>query len=209
MKLHTYWRSTTSYRVRIALGLKGVSYVSSPIDLLADEQNAPKYRELNPGRAVPTLVLDDGTVLTQSMAILEWLEETYPDPAFLPTGALERAHVRAAALAIATDIHPVNNLRITSRLKFMGHVEAEVTTWMNHWITEGLTAFQSMIRADTSFAFGDTPGLADICLIPQLYNAHRWGCDLTPFDRLSGIEARCLALPAFDAARPQIQPDAK
>lgn len=209
MKLFTYWRSTTSYRVRIALNLKGIDYTSVPVDLVAGGQNAPDYVALNPGQSVPTLVLEDGTVLTQSMAILDWLEETHSDPALLPSDSVGRAKVRAAALSIATDIHPVNNLRVVARLRSLGHSGPETVEWMNDWMTRGFTAFDRLIDPNTPFCFGDTPGLADLCLIPQLYNAHRWGCDLTPFSRLTEIEQRCLALPAFDHARPENQPDAQ
>ena len=208
MRLYTYWRSTTSYRVRIALNLKGIACEAVTVDLVAGEQRAPDYAALNPGQGVPTLVLDDGTVLTQSMAILDWLEETCPEPALLPEAPLARARVRAAALTIATDIHPVNNLRVVGKLKAMGHGQDEATAWMNDWMTRGFAALVRLIDADTPFCFGDAPGLADLCLVPQLYNAHRWGCDLSPFGRLTGIEARCLALPAFEAARPENQPDA-
>jgi maleylacetoacetate isomerase len=208
VKLYGYWRSSTSYRVRIALNLKGITFETIPVDLARGAQSRADYVALNPGEGVPTLVTGDGTVLVQSMAILEWLEETYPSPALLPAEAVARARVRAAALAIATDIHPVNNLRVITELKAMGHDEVETVAWMNGWMTRGLSAFARMIRPDTPFSFGETPGLADLCLVPQLYNAHRWGCDLASFSRLTDIEARCLALPAFDAARPETQPDA-
>lgn len=208
MRLYTYWRSTTSYRVRIALNLKGLAYAPVPVDLVAGAHKARDYVALNPGQGVPTLVLDDGTVLTQSMAILDWLEDTHPDPALLPSDALQRARVRAAALTIAADVHPVNNLRVVARLKEMDHSQDDTVAWMNHWMRHGFTAFAQLIDPDTEFCFGDTPGLADLCLVPQLYNAHRWGCDLTGLSRLTEIEARCLALPAFEAARPENQPDA-
>ena len=142
------------------------------------------------------------------MAILEWLEETHPAPPLLPSAPADRAAVRAAALAIAADIHPVNNLRVIERLKQMGHGQDETTAWMNDWMTRGFRTVSALIPAEGDFAFGDTPGLADICLVPQLYNARRWGCDLAPFPRLTEIEARCLALAAFAAARPEAQPDA-
>ncbi|MBV7410871.1 maleylacetoacetate isomerase [Maritimibacter sp. DP1N21-5] len=209
MKLYTYWRSTTSYRLRIALNLKGIDYESAPVNLVAGAQREAGYAAVNPGLGVPALELEDGRVLTQSMAILDWLEEVQPEPALLPRDPVDRAHVRAAAFGIATDIHPVNNLRVIGRLKAMGHGPDETTAWMNHWMSEGFTAFQSLIRPDTPFCFGETPGLADLCLVPQLYNAHRWGTDLDPFARLTEIEARCLALPAFQAARPEAQPDAQ
>jgi maleylacetoacetate isomerase len=208
MKLYSYWRSTTAYRVRIALNLKALNYTIVPVDLLKGEENAPDYVALNPGHSVPTLVFDDSTVLTQSMAILDWLDEAYPTPPLLPKGAIDRAKIRAAALTIATDIHPVNNLRVIAKLKSMGHSQNEAVAWMNDWMTRGLEAFEQLIQPDTPFCFGDTPNLADICLVPQLYNAHRWGCDLTPFRRLTEIEQRCLALPAFEAARPENQIDA-
>lgn len=208
MKLYGYWRSTTSYRVRIALAMKGIEVEHVPVNLVAGDQRAEDYVALNPGQGVPTLITDEGAVLTQSMAILDWLETVYPTPALLPEDPVERAHVRAAALVIASDVHPVNNLRVTARLKAMGHSQDEATEWMNDWMTRGFTAYQALVRPDTDFSFGDAPGLADICLIPQLYNAHRWGCDLTPFARLTEIEARCLALPAFAAARPEAQADA-
>lgn len=208
MKLFSFWRSSTSYRVRIAMNLKGVAHELVTVDLPAGEHRTPSYSALNPGMGVPILVLNDGTKLTQSMSILEYLEEAYPEPALLPTSPTERAQVRAAALAIACDIHPVNNMRVVNRIVGMGHDQDEVTGWMNHWMTEGLMAFDRMIQADCPYCFGDKPGLADICLIPQLYNAHRWGCDLTQFSRLTEIEMRCLGLRAFEAARPENQPDA-
>jgi maleylacetoacetate isomerase len=209
MKLYTYWRSSTSYRVRIALNLKGIAYEAVSVDLVGGAQRHPDYAALNPGQGVPTLVLGDGTALTQSMAILDWLEETHPAPALLPPDPLSRAQVRAAALGIATDVHPVNNLRVVQRLKSLGHSQAETVAWMNGWMQDGFAAFERLIRHDTPFCFGDTPGLAELCLVPQLYNAHRWGCDLAPFQRLREIEKRCLSLPAFDAARPENQPDAE
>ncbi|GGL70521.1 maleylacetoacetate isomerase [Wenxinia marina] len=208
VKLYTYWRSTTAYRVRIALNLKGIAYEPVPVNLVAGEQRAADYARMNPGLGVPTLVLEDGTVLTQSMAILDWLEETAPEPPLLPRDPVARARVRAAALTIAADVHPVNNLRVTQKLKEMGHSADEATAWMNDWMTRGFTALAALIPDEGPFAFGDAPGLADICLVPQIYNARRWGCDLTPFPRLTRIEAACLALPAFAAARPEAQPDA-
>ena len=208
MKLYTYWRSTTSYRVRIAMNLKGLAYEPVPVNLVAGDQKSPEYTALNPIAGVPTLVLDDGTALTQSMAILEWLEATHPEPALLPSDSVAAAQVRAAALVVACDVHPVNNLKVGAKLKEMGHSQDEVVAWMNDWMTRGFAAYQALLPDDAEFSFGDTPGLADICLVPQLYNAHRWGCDLTPFTRLTEIEERCLALPAFAAAKPENQPDA-
>ena len=203
MKLYSYWRSTTSYRVRIALALKGIAYENEPVDLVAGEQRAPGYTALNPVAGVPTLVLDDGTVLTQSMAILEYLDATWPEPSIIPAAPLAAAKVRAAALVVACDIHPVNNLKVGNRLKAMGHSQDDLVAWMRHVMAEGLGAYQALLPAGEEFSFGDMPSLADICLIPQLYNAHRWALDLSPLGRLLEIEARCLALPAFANARPE------
>lgn len=208
MKLYSYWRSTTSYRVRIALNLKGLDYETGSVNLISGEQKAPDYTALNPIAGVPTLVLDDGTTLTQSMAILEWLEAVHPTPPLLPSDPIKAAQVRAAALVMATDVHPVNNLKVVNKLKELGHDQDTVVAWMQDWIARGMTAYQFLISDNTPFSFGETPTLADICLVAQLYNAHRWNCDMTPFARLSEIEANCLKLHAFDAARPENQPDA-
>ncbi len=209
MRLYSYWRSTTSYRVRIALHLKGIDHEVVPVNLARGEQHNSGFAALNPARGVPVLVLEDGTTLTQSLAIIDYLEGIRPKPALLPARQPERARVMAAAHVVALDIHPVNNLRVVRRLKAMGHGPEETAGWMRHWMNEGLSAFQAMIRTDTPFTFGDAPGLADICLVAQLYNAHRWGLDLTPFARLTEIEGNCLALEAFARARPEAQPDAE
>ncbi len=209
MKLYGYWRSTTSYRVRIALNLKGLSYQTAAVDLVAGDQFSDAYMSLNPIGGVPSLVLEDGTVLTQSMSILDYLDAAYRAPRLLPVDPVDAAKVRAAAFVIACDIHPVNNLKVVSAIKGLGHSQAEVVDWMNSWIHRGLTAYQAMLPEDTDFSFGDSPTLADICLIPQLYNARRWGADLTSMTRLLDIETRCLALPAFALAQPDRQPDAK
>jgi maleylacetoacetate isomerase len=209
MKLYSYWRSTTSYRVRIALNLKGLPYDTVPVDLVAGAQRTAEYTALNPGQGVPALVLADGAVLTQSMAILDYLDHLEPAPALIPDDPLKRAQVLAAAHVIAMDVHPVNNLKVVNRLKSQFGASAEdATAWMRHWMTEGLTAFQALLPEGLRFCFADAPQIADLCLVPQLYNAHRWGVDMTPFSRLLDIEAEALALPAFDAARPENQPDA-
>lgn len=208
MRLYSYWRSSSSYRVRIALNLKGLAYDTQPVNLLEHEQQSPAYAALNPAQGLPALVLDDGSVLTQSMAILEWLDETYPMPPLLPPDPILRAKVRAAALVIASEVHPVNNLRVLTRLKAMGHDQADTVAWMKHWMVQGFDAYTALISPSDDFSFGATPGLADLCLVPQLYNARRWGFDLAPYPRLVAIEGRCLALSAFDAARPEAQPDA-
>ncbi len=208
MRLFSYWRSTTSYRVRIALHLKGLAFETVPVNLVAGEQRDAAYLSTNPIGGVPALDLGDGQILTQSMAILDYLDAAYPDPALLPADPLQAARIKAAAMVVACDIHPVNNLKVVGQLKALGHSQEDAVAWMNDWMTRGFTAYQALLPEGTAFSFGDTPTLADLCLVPQLYNAHRWGCDLTPFSRLTDIEARCLALPAFDAARPETQPDA-
>lgn len=209
MKLYGYWRSSAAYRLRIAFGLKGLAWTDVPVHLVKGEQHDPAFREMNPIGLVPALVLDDGTTLTQSLAILDWLDEAHPAPALLPRDPIARAHVRAAAQTLAVDTHPIQNVGVVGHLKSAHGASAEDgVAWMTHWIMRGLNAFQSLARPDTDFSFGETPSLADLCLVPQLYNAHRWGCDLTNLTRLTEIEARCLALPAFDAARPENQPDA-
>ncbi|SFT32841.1 maleylacetoacetate isomerase [Sedimentitalea nanhaiensis] len=209
LTLYSYWRSTTSYRVRVALNLKGLPYETVPVDLVAGAQRASDYVTLNPGRGVPTLVLEDGSVLTQSLAILDYLDQIAPDPALLPTDALLRARVQAAAQTIALDIHPVNNLKVVSRLKSeYGLTGDDAIDWMRHWMSEGFRAYQALLPDGPAFSFADTPLLCDICLVAQLYNAHRWGVDMTSFARLLDIEKRALKLPAFDAARPENQPDA-
>jgi maleylacetoacetate isomerase len=208
MRLHGYWRSSSTYRVRIALNLKGVPHDLAPVNLLAQEQLGAAYAALNPAKGVPALELEDGTILTQSMAILEWLDEAWPTPALLPGDLRSRAKVRAAAMVIASEIHPVNNLRVLNKLKSMGHDATATRDWMSHWMTEGFHAFDRLIDPDSAYCFGAAPGLADICLVPQLYNARRWGVDLSAWPRLGEIEARCLDLPAFEAARPETQPDA-
>jgi len=209
LTLYSYCRSTTSYRVRVALNLKGLTYDTVPVDLVAGGQRAVDYVARNPVKGVPTLVLEDGTVLTQSLAILEYLDHIAPDPALLPSNPLLRAKVQAAAQVIATEIHPVNNLKVVSRLKSEHGLTAdEGVAWMRHWMTEGFTAYQSLLPEGSKYSFSDTPLLCDICLVAQLYNAHRWGVDMTPFVRLLKIEEHALKLPAFDAARPENQPDA-
>lgn len=208
MKLYTYWRSTAAYRVRIALNLKGIAHEDVFVSLVAGEQAAPPYGALNPQHLVPALELGDGTILTQSLAIIDWLESSWPAPPLLPTDPLARARVLAAAHTVAMDIHPVNNLRVVQALgdRFGATNEAR-RDWMQHWMRLGFDALEASLPAP-AFAFGDAPGLADLCLIPQLYNARRWGLDLTPWPKLTAVEAACLSLPAFAQAAPEAQPDA-
>lgn len=210
MKLHTYFRSSAAYRVRIALGLKGIAYEPAFVHLVKNggEQHRAEYTALNPMHLVPTLVTDDGAVLTQSLAILEWLEETHPTPALLPTGPVERAHVRAFAAAIACDIHPIDNLRVLQYLKRELHQEQPtIDAWYRHWIEVAFPALETM-AGDGPFCFGQAPTFADVCLVPQLYNARRYNVTLDAYPKLLGAEAACQALPAFQAAAPGAQPDA-
>lgn len=209
MQLYSYWRSSCSYRVRIALGLKGVAWETVPVDLLKGEQSGAAYLAANPSGLVPLLVLDDGTRLTQSLAILDWLEAEFPDPALVPSDPVARARMLAATHVIAMDIQPLSNSGTINYLKSEHGVSPQGgVAWMVHFMQKNLAAMQEQIAPKGRYCFGDTPTWADICLIPQLYNAHRWGVDMAPLQRLLDIEAAALATPAFDAARPEKQPDA-
>ncbi len=208
MKLYSYWRSTTSYRTRIALNMKKIPYETVDVNLVKGEQRSEEFMATNPSKGVPALELADGTILTQSMAIISYLEAIKPKPALRPENPVFAAEVNAAAYVIAMDIHPINNLKVTRYLKSNGMTDDDAKNWMKHWMSEGFTAYQELIDLDGDYSFGNTVSLADICLIPQLYNAHRWGVDLTPFARLLEIEQNCLALPEFKAAFPENQSDA-
>ncbi len=209
MILHGYWRSSAAYRVRIALALKGVAYAQATHDLRTGAQGAADYRSLNPQALVPAIEAD-GEVLTQSPAILEWLEERHPSPPLLPARATDRAIVRAMAATIACDIHPLNNLRVLQALRRdFGADEKAVNAWIARWITEGFAALEIAIgRHGRGFAFGDTPTIADCCLIPQVYSAERFAVDLTPYPHLVAAAEAARALPAFRVAHPDRQPDA-
>jgi maleylpyruvate isomerase len=210
MKLHGYFRSSAAYRVRIALNLKGLGAEHLPHHLRKGEQCAPPYLAINPQGLVPALEDDAGAVLTQSVAIIEWLDETHPNPPLLPKDSLQRAKVRAFALAIACDTHPVQNLKVLARLRELGLPEEKVQDWAA-WINrEGLSACETLIRAEPGpFCFGDVPTLADLCLVPQLANARRFGVDVSAYPRLLEAEAAAKALPAFVNAAPEKQPDAE
>ncbi|MFC2248412.1 maleylacetoacetate isomerase [Labrys portucalensis] len=211
MKLYTYWRSTSSYRVRIALALKGLEVEQAFIHLVRNggEQHAEAYRALNPQERVPTLVLDDGTALTQSPAIIEYLEEAYPVPPLLPADPAQRAKVRAVAAIIGCDIQPLHNLGpLTYLRRTLGQAEPEVDAWITTWAGSGLKAVEALI-GDGPYCFGETPGLADVYLIPQLYAARRFGVPLDAYPRIRRVEAEAEGHPAFVKAHPANQPDSE
>ena len=203
IRLHDYFRSSAAYRVRIGLHLKGVAYESVPVDLRHGAQAEPGYRALNPQGLVPALEME-GQVLTQSLAILDYLDARFPEPPFAPRDPAARAHVLAMALAIACDIHPIDNLRVLRYLKNdMGQSQDVIDAWYIHWISEGLNALEALAIAYAGpYLSGETPGLADICLVPQLYNARRFGMDLAAWPTLMAMDAKLTALPAFIASHP-------
>lgn len=213
LKLYSYWRSSAAYRVRIGLNLKRLAYEIVPIHLVRDggQQHAAAYRALNPMRSVPTLC-DGPLTLTQSLAILEYLEERYPAPPLLPADPGLRAQARALALLVAGDIHPLNNLRVLQYLSGeLAVADDAKMTWYRHWVSEGCTALEEILRGRTEgpYALGPDVTLADLCLVPQLYNARRFHVELADFPTLVAIETACLALEAFRRAAPEVQPDAE
>ena len=203
---YEYHRSSAAYRVRIALNLKGVDYESRPVNLLESEQRSDDYRELNPQGLVPMLDID-GHRLTQSLAIIVYLDQVFPDPPLVPRDPADGAHVRAMALAIACDIHPLNNLRVLKYLKNeLGQPQEQVDRWYAHWIAEGLSALETMAKAGAGrFLFGDEPTIADVCLVPQLYNARRFNVPIGDWPTLMRAEENALRLDAFAAAHPDKQ----
>jgi maleylacetoacetate isomerase/maleylpyruvate isomerase len=211
MKLYTYFRSSAAFRARIALNLKGIDYESVPIDLRPAAHRRQDYLALNPQGLVPALE-DGGVVISQSLALIEYLEESHPTPSLLPRSPLERARVRSMALAIACDLHPLNNLRVLNYLRSpLGLDEEAVGTWYRHWIAEGFTALEeeaTRASGDGRHMFGTEVTLADVCLVPQVFNARRFKCDLVPFPTLRGISAHLETLSAFSRAAPDAQPDA-
>ena len=211
MILHDFWRSSAAYRTRIALNLKGLDYRQVAHSLPAGEQRSAAFLALNPQGLVPALQVDDA-VLTQSLAIIEYLDETHPQPPLLPAGSAARATVRAMALAVACDIHPLNNLRVLNWLRSdLGADETAVTRWIRHWIGLGFAALEEQARrytADGRFCFGAAASAADICLVPQMYNARRFACELDAYPTLVGIDAHCRSLAAFADAVPERQPGA-
>ena len=209
MKLYTYFRSSAAYRARIALNLKGIPYEMASIHLTrgGGQQHGAEYRAVNPQGRVPALALDKGDTLIQSLAIIEYLDETHPEPPLLPADPVARAHVRAAAQVIACDIHPLNN---TSPLFYLKNTlkqdQDAINTWYAHWVTVGFEALEALLRPGP-YSFGDKVTLADVCLVPQVANARRFNVPLDRFPKIVAVDAACLKLPAFDKARPDNQPD--
>lgn len=213
MRLYDYFRSSAAYRVRIALALKGVAFERTFVHLRKGSQRSEDYLDVNPQGLVPALMTDDGRVLTQSLAIIDWLDESFPSPPFLPNDSMGRARVRSIALAIACDIHPIDNLRVLQYLTgTLGLSDAQRDGWYKYWIDVGFEALEKQLareRDTRRFCHGDTPTLADICLVPQLANARRMKVDLAAYPTLTRIGHACAELPAFVAAAPENQPDAE
>jgi maleylacetoacetate isomerase len=210
MKLYGYFRSSAAFRVRIALNLKKLAYDAAFVHLQRNEQTRPEFLGTNPQGLVPALD-DDGITLIQSLAIIEYLDETHPDPPLLPKSAPDRARVRSLAQIVACDIHPINNLRVLRYLRHqLGAEDAAIATWYNHWIAAGFEAIERLLADDPrtgAFCHGEMPGLADIALVPQVVNAQRYRLDLGPYPTLAAIYQRCMGLDAFAAAHPDRQPD--
>ncbi|OLU27396.1 maleylacetoacetate isomerase [Pseudomonas sp. PA15(2017)] len=215
LQLYGYWRSSAAYRVRIALNLKGLAYRQVPVHLLRDggEQHGQAYQALNPQGLVPLLVDDEGggVRIAQSLAIIEYLEEIFPVPAILPADPVARAQVRALALHLACEVHPLNNLRVLQYLsRELGVDDAAKSAWYRHWVAEGLAAVEQGAAAyGNAFSLGTRPGYLEACLVPQVYNARRFDCDLDAYRRILALTARCEALEAFRHAAPDAQPDAQ
>jgi maleylacetoacetate isomerase len=211
MKLYSYYRSSAAYRVRIALNLKGLAYETASIHLVKDggHNRRPEFRAINPQMRVPVLIAAAGEVLTQSLAIIEYLDEIHPDPPLLPKDAMARAQARALAQVVACDIHPLNN---TSPLRYLKHElhqeQSAIDAWYHHWVTVGFEAYEALARPGP-YSCGHDVTIADICLVPQVYNARRLKVPLDKFPKIVAIDAACVQLPAFDRARPENQPDAE
>jgi maleylacetoacetate isomerase len=212
VKLYTYFRSSAAFRVRIALNLKGLKYEPQLISLPKGVHRQAEYAKVNPQALVPTLIADDGLHLAQSLAIIEYLDETHPRPALLPGDVAEKARVRSLSLLIACEIHPLNNLRTLQYLKRELKLdEDQVNTWYRHWIAEGLGKLEAELKAPGTgkFSHGDAPTMADCCLVPQIFNAQRYACDLAPYPTVMRVFDECMKLDAFDRAQPSRQPDAE
>ena len=210
MKLYTYFRSSAAFRVRIALNLKELSYEPVFVHLAKGEHRAGGYPQINPQALLPTLELDDGTRLNQSLAIIEFLDERHPHPPLVPKDALARARVRSMSQLIASEIHPLNNLRVLQHLKRLGHTQEQVDAWYRHWIADGLGKLEGELQGKAGkFCYGDAPTMADCCLVPQIFNAKRFDCDLAPYPAAMRAFESCMKIDAFDRAQPSKQPDAE
>lgn len=211
MHLYSYFRSSAAYRLRIALDLKGLSYDISSVHLTKDggQQHSPAYRAINPQMRVPTLVVSGNETLLQSLAIIEYLDDVHPEPRLIPSDAVQRAHVRAVAQIIACDIHPLNNTSSLNYLRRTLHAdEPAINAWYAHWVRTGFDAVEALIKPGP-YAFGDRVSLADVCLVPQVYNARRFKVPLDSYPKIVAVDAACNKLAAFDKARPENQPDAE
>jgi len=211
VKLYSYFRSSAAYRVRIALNLKGIAYETTPVHLIKDggHNKRPEFRAINPQMRVPALVTPSGEILIQSLAIIEYLDETHPQPPLLPRDPIARAKARALADLIACDIHPLNNVGPLRYLKnAMGQAQSAIDAWYHHWILDGFEALEALIGSGP-YACGDEVTIADICLVPQIYNARRLKVPLDKFPKINAVDAACMKLAAFDRARPENQPDAE
>jgi maleylacetoacetate isomerase len=212
VKLYTYFRSSAAFRVRIALNLKGLSYEPVFVHLAKGAHREPEYARVNPQALVPTLQLDDGTRLNQSLAIIEYLDEVHRKPALLPQDEKGRARVRSLSLLVASEIHPLNNLRVLQHLKRLGQTQEQIDTWYRHWIADGLAKFEAELTSSKHtrrFCHEDQPSMADCCLVPQIFNAKRYNSDLAPYPTTMRVFDECMKLEAFDRAQPTKQPDAE
>jgi maleylacetoacetate isomerase/maleylpyruvate isomerase len=213
VKLYTYFRSSAAFRVRIALNLKGLGYEPLFVHLAKGEHRQPQYAKVNAQALVPTLVLDDGTRLNQSLAIIEYLEEKHPQTPLLPQDPLGKARVRSLSYLIASEIHPLNNLRVLQHLKrALAQTQDQIDTWYRHWIADGLAKFEAELASakhSGRFCYQDNPTMADCCLVPQIFNAKRYASDLTPYPNTMRVFEQCMKLDAFDRAQPSKQPDAE